>query len=119
MEALYGEGLPTLRWPRMVARQAPAAGLDASSGLSIRLGLFFDAKKYTPPAPVRSKATSNLTPAAARPGFVGRGGELAAIVAQRRRSIAGEIRVLLVTGDPGLGKTRLVERFLERHRRRS
>jgi predicted ATPase len=66
---------------------------------------------------MQSKGTSNLTRAAARPGLIGRGTELAAIEAQRRRAIAGELRVLLITGDPGLGKTRLVERFLERHRR--
>lgn len=66
---------------------------------------------------MRPTITPDTTRAARRAPLVGRSGELAAIEEQRRRAAAGELRVLLVTADPGIGKTHLVEHFLERRRR--
>jgi DNA-binding SARP family transcriptional activator len=53
-------------------------------------------------------------PAGARlggPPFVGRAAERAALTAAWRRAQAGRAQVLLLTGEPGIGKTRLAEEF--------
>ncbi|HEX6492213.1 MAG TPA: AAA family ATPase, partial [Candidatus Dormibacteraeota bacterium] len=52
---------------------------------------------------------------AGRPRFVGRASEVAALEAERQRSAAGELRCVLLAGDPGAGKTRLAEEALARH----
>jgi DNA-binding CsgD family transcriptional regulator/tetratricopeptide (TPR) repeat protein len=53
------------------------------------------------------------------PGFVGRTRELAALRAEFELVRHGNGRVLLVTADPGVGKTRLMREFAERVRTRS
>src|SRR5438270_352049 len=52
---------------------------------------------------------------AGKPRFVGRASEVAALEAERQRSAAGELRCVLLAGDPGAGKTRLAEESLARH----
>lgn len=52
---------------------------------------------------------------AGKPRFVGRVAEVAALEAERHRSAAGELRCILLAGDPGAGKTRLAEECLARH----
>ncbi|WP_329040799.1 AAA family ATPase [Streptomyces sp. NBC_00178] len=52
------------------------------------------------------------------PVFVGRTGELAALTDTLTRAGAGEPQALLVGGEAGVGKTRLVEEFLAAARRR-
>jgi DNA-binding CsgD family transcriptional regulator/tetratricopeptide (TPR) repeat protein len=52
---------------------------------------------------------------AGKPRFVGRVPEIAALEAERQRSAAGELRCVLLAGDPGAGKTRLAEECLSRH----
>jgi DNA-binding CsgD family transcriptional regulator len=42
---------------------------------------------------------------------------MAVLERERRRSAAGELRVVLLLADPGIGKTHLARTFLERHRR--
>ncbi|MFI6120495.1 AAA family ATPase [Streptomyces sp. NPDC051064] len=46
------------------------------------------------------------------PVFVGRAGELAALTETLARAVAGEPQALLVGGEAGVGKTRLVEEFI-------
>ncbi|MFJ8886804.1 AAA family ATPase [Streptomyces sp. NPDC102402] len=46
------------------------------------------------------------------PVFVGRAGELAALTGTLARAAAGEPQALLVGGEAGVGKTRLVEEFI-------
>ncbi|MEV4556487.1 AAA family ATPase [Kitasatospora sp. NPDC049285] len=48
------------------------------------------------------------------PVFVGRGRETGLLTAALRRAEAGEPQALLVGGEAGVGKTRLVEEFLDR-----
>lgn len=48
------------------------------------------------------------------PPLVGRTKELEAIGSELRRAAAGELRCVLLTGDPGVGKTRLAAEFVER-----
>jgi DNA-binding CsgD family transcriptional regulator len=50
------------------------------------------------------------------PAFVGRGVELAALVAALESAAAGEPAVVLVGGEAGVGKTRLVEQAAQRAR---
>jgi ATP/maltotriose-dependent transcriptional regulator MalT len=55
-------------------------------------------------------------PASARP-FVGRDGELAELHDALRRAAAGQLRMLLVAGEAGVGKSRLIGQFAEQARR--
>ncbi|WP_250288900.1 helix-turn-helix transcriptional regulator [Streptomyces atroolivaceus] len=52
------------------------------------------------------------------PVFVGRAGELAALTETLARAAAGEPQALLLGGEAGVGKTRLVEEFITAARRR-
>nr|WP_229840868.1 helix-turn-helix transcriptional regulator [Streptomyces roseolilacinus] len=52
------------------------------------------------------------------PVFVGRAAELTALTDALARAAEGEPRALLVAGEAGVGKTRLVEEFLDEARRR-
>jgi DNA-binding CsgD family transcriptional regulator/tetratricopeptide (TPR) repeat protein len=58
----------------------------------------------------------NLTGIPGRPSLVGRDTELAALDEQVALVRAGAFRVVLVTGEPGIGKSRLVNELAERHR---
>jgi len=51
-----------------------------------------------------------------RPSLVGRDAEIAALDEQLALARTGAFRVVLVTGEPGIGKSRLVSEFAERHR---
>jgi len=49
------------------------------------------------------------------PRLVGRERELAVLETELERARAGELRCVLVSGDPGVGKTRLAAELLDRH----
>jgi class 3 adenylate cyclase len=49
------------------------------------------------------------------PGLVGRDVEMAALESELAAAAAGELRCVLVTGDPGLGKSRLCAEVIARH----
>lgn len=51
--------------------------------------------------------------------FVGRAAETAFLQAELQRAIAGKLRLVLLLGDPGLGKSRLVEELLAFNSRRT
>ena len=53
---------------------------------------------------------------ALRPSLVGRDAEVAALDEQLALARSGAFRVVLVTGEPGIGKSRLVNELAERHR---
>jgi DNA-binding CsgD family transcriptional regulator/tetratricopeptide (TPR) repeat protein len=57
-----------------------------------------------------------LTGIPLRPPLVGRDGEFAALDEQVALARAGEFRVVLVTGEPGIGKSRLVNDVAEQQR---
>ncbi|MGH2722159.1 MAG: ATP-binding protein, partial [Actinomycetota bacterium] len=50
--------------------------------------------------------------------LVGRRQEIAELEGHRRRAAAGEFGCILVTGDPGMGKSRLVAELVSRNRSR-
>lgn len=66
---------------------------------------------------LHERAGSRSPHPAARPAapapFIGREAELAALERAQARALAGDAQVLLITGDLGLGKTRLWQRWLE------
>src|SRR6185312_8633107 len=57
----------------------------------------------------------NLTGIRLRPSLVGRDAEVAALDEQVALARTGAFRVVLVTGEPGIGKSRLVSEVAERH----
>ena len=60
-------------------------------------------------APIADETTS---PSDAASMLVGRESELAGLHARLKRALAGERQLVFVTGEPGIGKTTLVEAFL-------
>lgn len=56
----------------------------------------------------------HLRPLATQPPFVGRGPELALLVAQLDAALAGAGRLAVLVGEPGIGKTRLAEELAGR-----
>ncbi|MDQ3646505.1 MAG: AAA family ATPase, partial [Actinomycetota bacterium] len=56
-----------------------------------------------------SRPVDEALPAANTPALVGRGPELAALVGGLEEAIAGRAGLLLITGEAGMGKTRLLE----------
>jgi predicted ATPase/DNA-binding winged helix-turn-helix (wHTH) protein len=57
-------------------------------------------------------ATSSVAPAAPSPVLVGRAAELARLHAHLATAMDGRRQLVFVTGEPGIGKTSLVETFL-------
>jgi predicted ATPase len=51
--------------------------------------------------------------------MLGRDSQLAVLDGERQRAAAGEFRCVLLSGDPGVGKTRLASEFLARQERSS
>lgn len=82
------------------------------------------AQPIAPPAPDRPAATAGPTAAGPsaegqplalepHPSLIGRSAERRTLIGALAQARAGEARVVLVTGEPGLGKTTLIEVFLE------
>lgn len=61
------------------------------------------------PSPIESSVPPTLQPP---PGFVGRQEELAQLHGALERALLGERQVVFVAGEPGIGKTALVDAFL-------
>ncbi|MGY1733816.1 BTAD domain-containing putative transcriptional regulator [Geodermatophilus sp. SYSU D01045] len=107
-----GDALDVLRRTR--ERVADELGLDASAELRdveaavLRQDAALAAPARTPaPVPAPREAPAG-------DGFVGRPGELAALAAAWGAADAGRGTAVVVTGEPGIGKTRLVEAFAAR-----
>ena len=66
------------------------------------------------PVGVRLPPPRPRLPASRHPGVVGRAPELEQLQGWLERSIRGERQVVFVTGEPGIGKTAVVDVFLER-----
>jgi len=66
-----------------------------------------------PVAPVRRRASRSTRPRG--PGIVGRDHELAVLDDELAGAAVGELRCVLISGEPGVGKTRLVRELLARH----
>jgi len=67
-------------------------------------------------APMTQPLPRNLTSMPRGPSLVGRDSEVALLDEQVALARAGAFRVVLVTGEPGIGKSRLVNELAERQR---
>jgi DNA-binding SARP family transcriptional activator len=130
-QALYragrqGEALDVLRRTR--ERVADELGLDASAELrDLETAILRQdpslsaARRPAGPAATTAEHTAHATvhdTAEEDEVFVGRAAELAALAAAWDDAAAGRGSVVAVTGEPGIGKTRLVEAFARRARAR-
>jgi len=105
------------RW--LCPRRVPVAGLrpPAASALSRRIDIPF---LLCPPLATliraRGGARIRLMPTARLP-LVGRRDEMAALEDELARAAAGEFRVVLLSGEAGVGKSRLGRELLARRHR--
>ena len=116
-----GDALAALRRAR--ARLAEELGVDPGPALrELEDGILAQAPHLSAPAPspprahavaVPARPGSDRTPAAAAP-FVGRDAELAQALDAAAEAAAGRLRIVLVTGDAGAGKTALADRVSQR-----
>ena len=101
------DALDVLR--RLRERIADELGLDPSAELrDLEAAVLRQDRSLGSPAPAPP------APAPAGDGFVGRPAELAALAAAWSAAAAGRGTAVVVTGEPGIGKTRLVEAFAAR-----
>ena len=109
-----GDALAALRRAR--ARLAEELGVDPGPALrELEDGILAQAAHLSAPAPSRPRAHAVAVPAqagsdrtlAATPPFVGRDAELGQALDAAAEAAAGRLRVVLVTGDAGAGKTAL------------
>src|SRR5690242_16809784 len=63
------------------------------------------------PGSVRGASMPQPTQPQAPDGFVGRSRELAVLRAAYREAAAGDARLVLIAGEPGIGKTELARAF--------
>ena len=91
--------LKGLRIPLAVVEVSPAGAAADRPGPSLRSSARHDAGRAT------------VSP----PELVGRDRELAILEAELERSARGECRCVLITGEAGIGKTRLAAELLARH----
>ena len=122
---------PTAEAAARVAIRALALDGDRAGALALadRLAAALRERLGTEPAPETRRLVARVrearvgrrvaaTPEGARPRapLVGRGAELAALTGAWDRARAGTTVVVLIEGEPGEGKTRLVEELVDRAR---
>ncbi|MGY1773765.1 BTAD domain-containing putative transcriptional regulator [Blastococcus sp. SYSU D00813] len=108
------EALEVLRRTRELV--AEELGLDASAEVrELEAALLRQDPALDPPAVAPPAGPAGAPPAGpAGDGFVGRPAELEALTAAWAAAGAGRGTAVVVTGEPGIGKTRLVEAFAAR-----
>jgi DNA-binding SARP family transcriptional activator len=116
-----GDALAALRRAR--ARLAEELGVDPGPALrELEDGILAQAAHLSAPAPSPPRAHAAAVPAPAdidlAPGaaavYVGRDAELGQVTRSALETAAGRMRIVLVTGDAGAGKTALADRVSQR-----
>lgn len=85
-----------------------ALGDEAGRGRFLRT---FPRRGYQFVAPIRTGAAASQAPDPDFNQLVGRDAELGALQAEYRRALAGDGRPVLISGEPGIGKTQLARHF--------
>jgi DNA-binding winged helix-turn-helix (wHTH) protein len=118
LDALWpGEAVSESVLPRCIAAARRAVGDTRGRGKIIqtlhRRGYRFVAQVTEGPG-----APAATAPAEPRQPFVGRDAQLAALRAALETSAAGNLRVVLLAGEPGIGKTRTLAELAREARTR-
>ena len=101
IETVVGRGYRFL--PAVTTEAGPPRGLAPNPVESLDIGVATDATRRGSPA------------GAGGPAPVGREGELGSLALLQARAAAGERQMVFITGEPGIGKTTLVNAFLLDH----
>jgi DNA-binding SARP family transcriptional activator len=123
MLALYrsdrqAEALESYQQARRVLTEG--LGLEPSQALKdLQRGILAQEPSLQPPRQIMAETAPGQAVGAAGPGpFVGRAGELQELLRGLDVSLGGEGRLYLISGDPGIGKSRLVEQLARGARER-
>lgn len=84
----------------------------ARKGYRFAIAVEADGDGASAPQPASGRAAGAVSTASARMPFVGRDDALAVLDEHRARALAGERRVVFVTGEAGIGKSTLVDAWL-------
>jgi DNA-binding SARP family transcriptional activator len=91
-------------------------GLEPSEALSeLQRGILVHDASLQPPSRLEAESVERDESSAP---FVGRERELGELVRGLEQALAGQGRLFLISGEPGIGKSRLVEQLIRRARRR-
>ncbi len=108
------------RCRRLLAEELGADPMDETVALHMAILRHEDVAGLLPRLPVQELAPVTGGPvevpvaSSTRPGLLGRGSELARLEAAAREALTGRMSLLLVVGEPGMGKTHLVDALVER-----
>ncbi|MDP9236731.1 MAG: alpha/beta fold hydrolase [Chloroflexota bacterium] len=109
--ALHAPGLPPPLNDLILRLLAKPPDLRPASAALVLDELRAIAESLRAPDAAPEAEVSELEPAPAAPGFVGRTPELEQLAAALDRTIGGAGSLVMVVGEPGIGKTRLLEQF--------
>ncbi len=108
------------RCRRLLAEELGADPMDETVALHLAILRHEDVAGLLPRLPAADATPTSAAPAAVpaapvgRPGLLGRTGELARLEAAARDALTGRMSLLLVGGEPGMGKTHLVDALVDR-----
>ena len=101
------------RCRRLLAEELGVDPLDETVALHLAILRHEDVAALMP-RPAGFAGPELPAPPTGAPGLLGRTGELERLEAALARALAGRLTLLLIVGDPGIGKTTLAEAFVDR-----
>ncbi len=107
------------RCRRLLAEELGADPMDETVALHLAILRHEDVAGLLPRLPAvdvtpAAGAPAEVAAPVGRPGLLGRTGELARLEKAARDALSGRLSLLLVVGEPGMGKTHLVDALVER-----
>ena len=102
------------RCRRLLAEELGADPLDETVALHLAILRHEDVASLLPRVPVQEPMHQTSSPEPGSTPLLGRRGELDRLTAAARQAMTGQFSLLLVVGEPGIGKTRLVRALAER-----
>ena len=113
LRVLLREELGTFPSPQLTALHDQLLNAHESGEAEPAAAAAQNGGAVTTPRPVVSIA-ERIDPAIDRGGMVGRGAVLDQLASEMEKAASGELRIALLTGEGGLGKTRLAAEFARR-----